>query len=103
MKGFTDKSGKFRPTENKKGVRKSRDQSTKNQGIKLVSLRKQRDEDPEPILETEMVDILEDVTGTNDPNAQINYRILERVTRENIQEILENNGRWESGYVVDVQ
>jgi hypothetical protein len=36
MKGFKDKSSKFRPTENKIGVRKSRDVSTKNQGIKFT-------------------------------------------------------------------
>jgi len=35
MKGFKDKSGKFRPTENKKGIRKARDSSQKLQGIKL--------------------------------------------------------------------
>ena len=35
MKGFKDKEGKFRPTENKKGVRKSRDQSTKTEGVRL--------------------------------------------------------------------
>ena len=36
-KGFTDKSGKFRPTENKNGVRKSRDQTAKTQGVKIDS------------------------------------------------------------------
>ena len=35
MKGFKDKSGKFRPTENKIGVRKSRDQTIKIQGVRL--------------------------------------------------------------------
>ena len=35
MKGFTDKSGKFRPTENKNGVRKSRDQTAKTEGVRL--------------------------------------------------------------------
>jgi len=34
-KGFKDSSGKFRPTENKNGVRKSRDQSTKTEGIRM--------------------------------------------------------------------
>ena len=34
-KGFKDKSGKFRPTENKKDVRMSRDQTAKTQGIRL--------------------------------------------------------------------
>lgn len=42
MKGFKDPQGKFRPTENKNGVRKSRDQSKKTEGIKLQTLRKQR-------------------------------------------------------------
>lgn len=42
-KGFKDKDGKFRPTENKKGVRKSRDQNAKTQGVKLNSgVRKSR-------------------------------------------------------------
>ena len=35
MKGFKDKDGRFRPTENKNGVRKARDQSKKTQGITL--------------------------------------------------------------------
>ena len=42
MKGFRDNSGKFRPTENKNGVRKPRDQQFKTQGIKLE--RKRRDD-----------------------------------------------------------
>ena len=36
MKGFKDSSGKFHPISDSKGVRKSRDQSTKTQGVKLV-------------------------------------------------------------------
>jgi len=36
-KGFTDSNGNFRPTGNKKGIRKSRDQSTKTQGTKIES------------------------------------------------------------------
>ena len=35
MKGFKDPQGKFRPTEKKNGIRKSRDQSAKTQGIRL--------------------------------------------------------------------
>jgi hypothetical protein len=35
MKGFKDDSGKFRPTENRKGVRMSRDQKLKTQGVRL--------------------------------------------------------------------
>ena len=35
MKGFKDKSGKFRPTENKNGVRKSRDINIKTEGVRL--------------------------------------------------------------------
>ena len=35
MKGFKDGSGKFRPTENKNGVRKSRDNTTKTQGVRM--------------------------------------------------------------------
>lgn len=36
MKGFKDPQGRFRPTENKKGVRKSRVKSTIPDGIKLI-------------------------------------------------------------------
>jgi len=36
LKGFKDKDGKFHPMNNQKGVRKSRDQSTKTQGIKIT-------------------------------------------------------------------
>jgi len=35
MKGFKDKSGKFRPTENQKGIGRSRDQTAKTQGVRL--------------------------------------------------------------------
>ncbi len=35
MKGFTDKKGKFHPITDYKGVRKSRDQTTKTQGVKV--------------------------------------------------------------------
>jgi hypothetical protein len=48
LKGFKDKSGKFRPTENKNGVRKSRDQSAKTQGVKINSgTRMKRDSNKE--------------------------------------------------------
>lgn len=40
MKGFKDSSGKFHPITDYKGVRKSRDQKAKTQGIKI--LRKKR-------------------------------------------------------------
>ena len=43
MKGFKYKSGKFRPTENKKGVMKSRDQTIKNKGVQLIQKRMNRD------------------------------------------------------------
>ena len=45
MKGFKDKSGKFRPTENKKGVRMSRDQSAKTQGVKIEKIRMAREKE----------------------------------------------------------
>ena len=97
MKGFKDKSGKFRPTENKNGVRKSRDQSTKTQGIKLE--RKARDsdfiEEPE---EYELYDILEDVTGKDHITHEIDTMILEKVMKENIQEILVREKKWGEGY-----
>lgn len=35
MKGFKDPQGRFRPTENKKGIRKSRDQRIKTEGVRL--------------------------------------------------------------------
>lgn len=35
MKGFKDKNKKFHPIKNNKGVRKSRDQFTKTQGVKM--------------------------------------------------------------------
>jgi len=40
MKGFKDSSGKFHPITDYKGVRKSRDQKTKTEGVKI---RKDRD------------------------------------------------------------
>ena len=43
MKGFKDPQGKFRPTENKNGVRMSRDQSAKTQGVKFSQPRMQRE------------------------------------------------------------
>jgi len=36
LKGFKDSNNKFHPITQSKGVRKSRDQSTKTQGVKLV-------------------------------------------------------------------
>lgn len=44
MKGFKDSTGKFRPTENKNGVRMQRDQTAKMQGIKLQSSRMAREQ-----------------------------------------------------------
>ena len=44
MKGFKDKAGKFRPTEKKNGVRKSRDQSKKTEGIRLQRTGRIRDD-----------------------------------------------------------
>ena len=38
MKGFKDKSGKFRPTTNKNGVRMKRDKSTHTTGVKVKSV-----------------------------------------------------------------
>ena len=38
MKGFKDKSGKFRPTENKNGVRMKRGKTTKPSGIQVKSV-----------------------------------------------------------------
>ena len=38
MKGFKDSSGKFRPTENKTGIRMRRDQTTKTEGVKFDGL-----------------------------------------------------------------
>ena len=43
MKGFKDPQGKFRPTENKNGVSKSRDQKLKLQGIRLKREKKNQD------------------------------------------------------------
>jgi len=41
MKGFKDDSGKFRPTENKNGIRMSRDKSIKpNVGVRLQRIEK---------------------------------------------------------------
>ena len=40
MKGYKDGSGKFRPTENKNGVSKSRDQNAKTKGIRLKRITK---------------------------------------------------------------
>jgi len=44
MKGFKDSSGKFHPITDYKGVRKSRDQSAKLEGVRI---RKQRVSDPD--------------------------------------------------------
>ena len=43
LKGFKDPQGKFRPTENKNGVSKSRDQKLKLQGIRLKREKKNQD------------------------------------------------------------
>ena len=41
MKGFKDSSGKFHPMTDSKGVRKSRDQSAKTQGVKIERKKKE--------------------------------------------------------------
>ena len=52
MKGFKDSKGKFRPTGNNKSVRKSRDQSTKTQGVKIQPRMSREKRNPlEPVLE----------------------------------------------------
>jgi uncharacterized protein YkuJ len=40
--GFKDKDGKFHPVTTSKGVRKSRSQKAKKQGVKIIPYRKQR-------------------------------------------------------------
>ena len=63
MKGFKDPQGKFRPTENKNGIRKSRDQSVKTEGVKLLSLRKQRE--PKQLPNQVVMEIKEDFNGSD--------------------------------------
>ncbi len=48
MKGFKDSNNKFHPITQSKGVRKSRDQTAKTQGVKV---RKQRDEPEEQLVQ----------------------------------------------------
>jgi hypothetical protein len=65
----------------------------KNFRYKKDSVRKAR-EDPE----FELFDIIEDVTGNNDPkDVTVDFPILEKVMKENIQEILEREKIWKKG------
>lgn len=100
MKGFKDKAGKFRPTEKKTGVRKSRDQSAKTQGIRLK--RNTTMNEGEPILETELTDIFGDVEDEKN-EGQINYFKLQRVVEEGIIEILKREGKWDNDYHVIIK
>ena len=74
MKGFKDDSGKFRPTGNNKGFRRSRDQSTKMQGIKIDSgLRKKRfltDDDLDRLSDLQLNALLNDVEKKWDKKEQ---------------------------------
>ena len=102
MKGFT-RDKKFIPmTDYKKVTRKSRDTKEKEKG---VVIRKQRvhEPEPEPFLETQLTDILTDVTIDETTHGQIDSRKLARVVRENIQEILEREKVWMKGFDVDIQ
>lgn len=62
-----------------------------------------REDEPKPILETELYDILQDVTQDETPDGEIDFNKLRKVVRENIQEILEREKVWFDGYDVKIQ
>jgi len=88
-KGFKDKDGKFRPTESIP-VRTSSDVlmtskfSAKINKLKAEDIKKTK-EDDEDEMEFELQDILEDVTGKNSLTAPIDFQILDKVARDNIE------------------
>ena len=55
-----------------------------------------------PILETQLDDIFDDVTGTNDSEAEINLSLMMNSMRDNIKYILNRDGKWMKGYSVGV-
>ena len=90
MKGYKDKSGKFRPTENKKGVRMKRD-SQKQVGIKLPRIDIRLPERKESYEQ-----ILSDVTRNNtlrDNIIQKNEALAEKILANPTSEF---NETWKS-------
>ncbi len=64
--------------------------------VRKVKIRKERNEAGNE--EFELYDILEDITGSNDPDdMEVNFPTLEKVMKENIQEILEREKIWKKG------
>ncbi len=61
LKGFKDSSGKFHPITDYKGVRKSRDQSAKLQGVK-IDRKKRYKKDIEDIISTETESRIENLS-----------------------------------------
>ena len=75
-----------------------------SKALNAIVIRKKRISKPlKPILEGELVDILEDITGTNDPNGELNPKLAEKVARESIKQILVNKNKWNKGYSVIVE
>lgn len=110
MKGHKDPTGKFHPHTQYNGVRKSRDQKQKTQGVKLQSPRMQRDEYPyqpeksEPILETELTDIYDPIMieKRGIDTEQIDYAKLDHVAKSEIEYILEREKKLGKGETVEV-
>ena len=65
-------------------------------------MRKKKDVS-KPILETELNDILEDVTVDETTKGEIDWKKLDKVVKENIKEILERENAWKKGFSVDIQ
>jgi len=101
------KDKKFHPITTSKGVRKSRDQKEKTKGVKIrkqrIIVRLQRNVEREPFLETQLTDILTDVTIDETPEGDLDIRKLEKVVTENIIEILKREKIWKTGFDVDIQ
>ena len=86
MKGHKDSDGKFHPHTPYKGVRKSRDQSKKTQGVRFKRTQQASFYQPEPILETELTDIFAEVADME--TGEINHHKLDKSVKENIKYIL---------------
>jgi len=81
LKGFKDKEGKFRPTENKKGVKMNRDKIIQPTGIRLKRQdKKNSSDDIENFLVTNEVHIV-DATGKGEPVETIVRDIPQRHVR----------------------
>ena len=94
-KGFKDSKGKFRPTENKNGVRKSRDQTSKTQGVKLNSdIRMKRDLLPTQLSGFDNIELIRDEDTRNNV-----IDILLDLQRKFVENRMDNGMIW--GFLKD--